>query len=145
MAAAYRLSPIRKAVNWLIRAGLRFGIGEKNTRMLRVAGRKSGKPMSTPVTLVIEDANEWLVAPYGERQWVKNLRAAGAAELSRGRRKQPIAVREVSPEEAVPVMRAYVRRVGVTRNYWEVGPDARDDEFLAIASKHPVFAITYPG
>lgn len=143
MAATYRLSPFRRAVNWLIRTGLRFGIGEKNTRMLTVIGRKSGKPMSTPVTLVIEGTQEWIVAPYGERQWVKNLRAGGGASLSRGRRTRAITAREVSAEEAVPVMRAYVRRVGVTRSYWEVGPDASDEEFLAIAPKHPVFAITY--
>lgn len=141
MAAAYRLSFFRKGINLLVRTGLRFGIGEKNTRMLTVAGRKSGKLMRTPVTLVIESDREWIVAPYGERQWVKNLRAAGAATLSRGRTTRAIRVREVTHEEAVPVMRAYIQRVGVTRSYWEAGPDATDAELLAIAPNHPVFAI----
>ena len=68
MAAAYRLSFFRKGINLLVRMGLRFGIGEKNTRMLTVAGRKSGKLMSTPVTLVIERDREPIVAPYGARQ-----------------------------------------------------------------------------
>ncbi len=143
MAATYRLSFFRKVINFLIRTGLRFGIGEKNTRMLTVAGRKSGKPMSTPVTLVVEGERQWIVAPYGERQWVKNLRASGTATLSRGRTTRPISVREVSHEEAVPVMRAYIQRVGVTRSYWEVGANASDEELLAIAPKHPVFAIDH--
>ena len=141
MAANYQLSFFRKTINFFIRTGLRFGLGEKNTRLLTVAGRKSGKPMSTPVTLVVEGEKQWIVAPYGERQWVKNLRAAGQGTLKRGRTTTPIRTREVTYEEAVPVMRAYVQRVGVTRSYWEVGPDGSDAEFLAIAPKHPVFAI----
>jgi len=141
MAANYQLSFFRKMINFFIRTGLRFGLGEKNTRLLTVAGRKSGKPMSTPVTLVVEGDKQWIVAPYGERQWVKNLRAAGQCTLKRGRTTTPIRTREVTYDEAVPVMRAYVQRVGVTRSYWEVGPDGSDAEFLAIAPKHPVFAI----
>ena len=141
MAGDYRLSFFRKAINFLVRTGLRFGIGEKNTRMLTVAGRKSGKPMSTPVTLVVEDTGEWIVAPYGERQWVKNLRAAGTATLSRGRKSRAIRVREVTHQEAVPIMRVYIQRVGVTRSYWEAGPNANEEELLAIAPNHPVFAI----
>lgn len=38
-------------------------------------------------------------------------------------------------------MRAYIQRVGVTRSYWEAGPEATDAELLAIAPNHPVFAI----
>lgn len=124
-----------------MRAGLRLGLGEKNTRLLIVAGRKTGKPMSTPVTLVVDGDSEWLVAPYGERQWVKNLRASGRAKLARGRSKRDIRVREVSHEVAVPVMRAYVNRVPVTRKYWEVAPDSPDEAYLVVARRHPVFAV----
>jgi deazaflavin-dependent oxidoreductase (nitroreductase family) len=141
MAAEYRLGFFRRTINALVRAGLRLGLGEKNTRMLTVAGRKTGKPMSTPVTLVVEGDREWIVAPYGERQWVKNLRASGRANLARGRSKRDIRVREVSYEEAVPVMRAYVNRVPVTRKYWEVAPDSSDEAYLEVARKHPVFAV----
>jgi deazaflavin-dependent oxidoreductase (nitroreductase family) len=141
MAAEYRLGFLRRTINFLVRTGLRLGIGERNTRMLTVAGRKSGKPMSTPVTMVVEGEAEWIVAPYGERQWVKNLRASGTATLSRGRSKRTIRVREVSHDESVPVMRAYVKRVPVTRKYWEVEPDSPEEAYLAVAPKHPVFAI----
>jgi hypothetical protein len=99
--------------------------------------------MSTPVTLVVEDGAHWIVAPYGERQWVKNLRVAKTGTLRRGRRTEPISVTEVTLEDAVPVMRAYVERVPVTRKFWAVGPDSSDDAYLAEAANHPVFSVSY--
>jgi deazaflavin-dependent oxidoreductase (nitroreductase family) len=141
MAATYHLSPGRRAINFLVRAGLALGLGEKNTRMLTVVGRKSGKPFSTPVTLVVDDGNEWIVAPYGERQWVKNLRAAGKATLGRGRKRRDVTVRELAPEDAVPVIRRYIERVPITKKYWNVTAEAPDEAMLAEAAKHPVFLV----
>lgn len=141
MAATYRLSAQRRAINFFVRAGLALGLGEKNTRMLTVAGRKSGKPFSTPVTLVVEDGHEWIVAPYGERQWVKNLRAAGNATLSRGRKRRDVAVRELAPDEAAPVIRRYIERVPIAANYWNVTAGDSDDAMIAEAAHHPVFLI----
>jgi deazaflavin-dependent oxidoreductase (nitroreductase family) len=141
MAATYRLSPQRRAINVIVRAGLALGLGEKNTRMLTVAGRKSGKPFSTPVTLVVEGGHEWIVAPYGERQWVKNLRVAGKATLSRGRKSREVTVRELAPEAAAPVIRRYVERVTVTKKYWNVTAGDSDEAMIAEAAHHPVFLI----
>ena len=53
----------------------------------------------------------WLVAPYGEVNWVKNLRRCGVAELRRGRRCAPFEAEEVGPELAAPVTRQHVARV----------------------------------
>lgn len=47
------------------------------TGILTVCGRRSGRRYSTPVQLVLGGGERWLVAPYGEREWVKNARAAG--------------------------------------------------------------------
>ncbi len=41
-----------------------------------VPGRKSGVPRTTPVALGERDGRRWLVSPYGEVDWVRNLRAA---------------------------------------------------------------------
>jgi len=141
MAATYTLGFGRRLINVLVRGGLALGLGEKNTRMLTVAGRKSGKPYSTPVTLVVEDGTEWIVAPYGERQWVKNLRAAGRATLSRGRKRREVTVRELTPEEAIPVIRRYIERVPITAKFWDAKADAPEPEILAEASRHPVFLV----
>ena len=57
--------------------------------LLTVPGRRSGRPRSTPVTLVEEDGQRWLVAS-GPAGWVTNARAAGQVELSRGRRSERV-------------------------------------------------------
>jgi deazaflavin-dependent oxidoreductase (nitroreductase family) len=120
---------------------LRLGSGPKGTFLLTVPGRRSGAPRSTPVTLVEEGGRRWLVAPYGEVAWVRNVRAAGKATLSRGGHTDEIALREVGADEAAPVLKLYVARVPITRPYFDVRPGSDLDAFRAEAPRHPVFAI----
>jgi hypothetical protein len=86
-------------------------------------------------------AERWLVAPYGERNWVRNARAAGRVELRKGRLHERLAVEEVTLEEAVPVLREYYRRVRVTRPFFDVSLESSDAEWLAEAPRHPVFRL----
>lgn len=132
----------RRIANAAVRAGLALGLGERNTRLLVVRGRKSGRPLSTPVTLVVEGGRRWLVSPYGERAWVKNLRAAGECELRRGRRRERVRAREVSAEEAGPVLKRYAERVAITRPYFDAKPTDPVERFIAEADRHPVFELT---
>src|SRR5215510_12789843 len=111
MAKTYHLSPWRRLVNDLVRGLLRVGLGPPHTYLLTVEGRRTRRVYSTPVTLVEEGGRRWLVAPYGEVAWVRNLRLAGRATLSRGRRVEEISVREIGVDDAAPVLRMYVRRV----------------------------------
>ena len=55
----------------------RAGFSVWGSRELRVRGRTSGEWRTTPVNLLSHDGERYLVAPRGETQWVKNLRAAG--------------------------------------------------------------------
>ena len=144
MASTYRLSPSRRAINRLVRLLLRLGLMPGPTYLLTVPGRRTGRPLSTPVALVEQDGARWLVAPYGDVAWVRNLRAAGRATLSRGGRTEAIAVREVSTEEAAPVLKWYVTRVPITRPYFDVRPESQLDAFRTEAPRHPVFAIVGP-
>ena len=141
MAAQYRRGLARRAGNGLVRLLLQLGLGPRSTYLMTVAGRRSGTPRSTPVTLVEEGGRRWLVAPYGAVAWVGNLRAAGRATLSRGGRSETIAVREIAPEEAAPVLKWYVTRVPITRPYFDVRPESDLGAFRAEAPRHPVFAI----
>src|SRR5439155_638684 len=65
---------------------VRIGLGPKDTYLLTVPGRRTGKPYTTPVTLVQTGEGRWLVAPYGAVSWVRNARAAGRVTLRRGNR-----------------------------------------------------------
>jgi deazaflavin-dependent oxidoreductase (nitroreductase family) len=107
-----------------------------------VHGRKTGKPWSTPVSIVRLGDERWLVAPYGDRNWVKNARAAGSVELRRGRRHERLVVEEVAPAVAVPILREYYRRGRVTRPFFDVSLDSSDGEWLAEAPRHPVFRLS---
>jgi deazaflavin-dependent oxidoreductase (nitroreductase family) len=120
---------------------LRLGSGPGGTYLLTVPGHRSGAPRSTPVTLVEEGGRRWLVAPYGEVAWVRNVRAAGKATLSRGGHTDEIALREVGTDEAAPVLKLYVTRVPITRPYFDVRPGSDLGAFRAEAPRHPVFAI----
>jgi deazaflavin-dependent oxidoreductase (nitroreductase family) len=141
VAARYQRGLARRAVNRLVRLLLRLGSGPGGTYLLTVPGHRSGAPRSTPVTLVEEGGRRWLVAPYGEVAWVRNVRAAGKATLSRGGHTDEIALREVGTDEAAPVLKLYVTRVPITRPYFDVRPGSDLDAFRAEAPRHPVFAI----
>ena len=125
-------------------AGLtRLGISVAGSRVLEVPGRKTGVPRRTPVNLLELDGERYLVAPRGNTQWARNLRAGGAGRLLVGRRSEAFTATELSDDDKVPVLRAYLRRwkweVGM---FFEgVGPDSREDELREIASRHPVFRI----
>ncbi len=89
------------------------------------------------------DGQRYLVAPRGETEWVRNIRAAGGGELRRGSRAEPIRAVEVPDEQKVPILRAYLRRwKPETGKFFAVsGPDASDADFRRIAPNHPVFRI----
>src|ERR1041385_1602942 len=111
MARVYRLGPVRRALNGDVRAPPRLGRGAPRTYLLEVPGRRSGRPYRTPVTLVEDDADRWLVAPYGEVGWVRNARAAGRVTLHRGSRSGAYRVVELGPRDSAPILRRYVREV----------------------------------
>ncbi len=90
---------------------------------------------------MIDDGTRWLVAPYGEREWVKNARAAGEVGLTRARKTTLHRVDEVGPEEAAPVLREYLRTARIVRPFFDAAPDAPLEAFAAEASRHPVFRL----
>jgi deazaflavin-dependent oxidoreductase (nitroreductase family) len=140
-AKPYRKSLWRRALNALVRPLARLGLTGPRTHVLTVRGRKTGKPWSTPVSIVAERGERWLVAPYGERNWVLNARAAGFVELRRGRSNERLVAHELAPEEAVPVLRRYYELGLVTRPFFDVTLDSSDADWLAEAPRHPVFRL----
>lgn len=126
-------------------AGLtRLGVSVWGSRVLSVRGRTSGLERTTPVNLLTLSDRRYLVAPRGETQWVRNIRAAGGGELILGRRREPITVREVDDDDKVPVLRSYLKRwkaeVGVF--FSGVSATSSDEDLRRIAPDHPVFLIT---
>lgn len=129
--------------NRAIRRATRWGLSVWGSRELRVAGRRSGIVRSTVVNLLDHDGNLYLVAPRGETEWVRNVRAAGGAELRVGRRVETVTLHEIDDDAKVDVLRSYLRRWKweVGQFFQGVGPKASDAELLAIAPGYPVFEV----
>lgn len=141
MARPFRRSVLRRLLDALVRACLTIGIGPRRTYLMTVRGRTTGRPRTTPVTLVESPRGRWLVAPYGEVGWVRNVRAAGRVTLRRGRRAETVDVIEVGTAESAPVLKQYAREVPITRPYFEARPDDPVDAFRREAARHPVFRL----
>jgi deazaflavin-dependent oxidoreductase (nitroreductase family) len=141
MASTYRLTPSRRAANRLVRLLLKLGLMPGPTYLLTVPGRRTGRPLSTPVTLIEQGGARWLVAPYGDVAWVRSARAAGQITLSRGRRSETVPIRELGPADAAPVLQRYITRVPITRPYFDARPDSPLSDFISEAPRHPVFAL----
>jgi deazaflavin-dependent oxidoreductase (nitroreductase family) len=129
--------------NRLVRRATRLGLSVLGSRDLRIRGRKTGTVRSTVVNLLDHDGHRYLVAPRGETEWVRNLRAAGIGELRVGRRVEPFTYAEVADGDKVDILRIYLRRWKweVGQFFQGVGPDAPADDLARIASGYPVFEI----
>jgi deazaflavin-dependent oxidoreductase (nitroreductase family) len=121
----------------------KLGLSVMGSRVLAVKGRSSGQWRTTPVNLLTVEGKRYLVAPRGQAQWVRNIRAAGGGELRLGRKAEPFTVTELADVDKPPIIRAYLARWG-----WEVGrffegltKNAGDEEIAAAAPGFPVFHI----
>ena len=100
---------------------------------LAVRGRRSGRWRTVPVNVLELDGARYLIAPRGETDWVRNLRAAGGGELRRGRRAEAFRAVEVPDEERPPLIGTYLERWGYqVKGQFQALPDPSD---------HPVFRI----
>jgi len=70
------------ALNPLIGRLLRLGAPMGPNVLLTVRGRTSGQPRSFPVAVLEHDGHRYVFCPFGEVNWVRNLRANGDATLA---------------------------------------------------------------
>ena len=59
----------------------RLGLPTGPNVLMTVRGRSTGEPRTAPVAIVELDGRRFIIGVYGEVQWVRNLRAAGEADL----------------------------------------------------------------
>ena len=130
--------------NRIVAGATRLGLSVYGSRVLEVKGRTSGEWRSTPVNLLRHEGADYLVAPRGQTQWVKNLRASGYGRLRVGNRTQPFTAVEVTGDEKPPLLRAYLKKwkFEVGAFFAGVGPDSSEDELRRIAPDHPAFRLT---
>lgn len=131
--------------NQLVHLLTRAGISVWGSRILWVRGRTSGEWRSTPVNLLSYNGQQYLVAPRGVTQWVRNLRAAGNGELRVGSKVHAFDADELDDAEKIEVLRAYLKRwkmeVGIFFN--GVSATSPKADLEKIAPNHPVFRLTF--
>ena len=83
--------------------------------------------------------SRYLVSPYGESDWVRNLRTAGKGELSRKGQSEAFHAVEVPVGQRGPVISRYRKVAGrAVDSYFTKLPDARDHPVFRIDSGNPV-------
>lgn len=123
----------------------RFG-GMKELPVLVVAGRRTGKPRRTPLTVIELNGERYLLEGFPGADWASNVRAAdGVAQLSDGDELRDVRLVELSAEQAVPVLRAWPELAGtdgpkMMKNAGVVD-DVTPDAFAAVAGRCAVFRI----
>lgn len=137
------LKPLNKVFMVVLRLGLPISRVESPV-ILTVPGRRTGKPRSTPVTPMDVDGSRYVVNGYPGADWVANVRAAGEATLTQGRRTEQVRLVELSQDEARPVLRAFpaavptgvelMKRAGLLT-------EGTPDEVETLAGRCPVFRI----
>ncbi len=133
----------RKVFNPVFRGLARHGVSIRGAAELTVSGRTSGLPRRIVLNPLVLDGQEYLVAPRGNTEWVRNLRAAGQGSLRVGRKVRAFTATEVADTDKVPMLREYVRRWKAEVGQFFDGVDANstDTELAAIAPGFPVFKV----
>lgn len=122
---------------------MRMGLSVRGSRVLAVRGRRSGEWRTTPVNPLDLDGRRYLVAPRGNTQWVRNVRAGGETELRLGGKRERIRPVELPDEEKPEVLRGYLAKWKMESGQFFDGvkDDSPDEDFRRIASNHPVYRI----
>ncbi len=102
--------------------------------VLYVRGRRTGRRLAVPMDPPFEwEGQRYLVAPFGDCHWARNVRAAGEGELRSHGHLEPFRAIELLGAKHDAILAAYERLTDDTcRSYLRKLPDPAD---------HPVFRI----
>jgi deazaflavin-dependent oxidoreductase (nitroreductase family) len=104
----------------VLQALLAAGIPVGPNGLITIRGRSSGLQRTAGVAVVEVSGRRWIWAPWGEVNWVLNLRAAGRATLKKRGRTEEVRATELDADERIrffrDVLAPYARRIpgGIT-------------------------------
>jgi deazaflavin-dependent oxidoreductase (nitroreductase family) len=134
--------------NPLVLRALRLGVPMGPNVLLTVRGRKTGQPRTFPVAILKTDGREYLFSAFGEVSWVHNLRAAGRAAISHGRRTRGVTATEVAPTEAAVVLEAGLRPImrvpvigSMIAGWYGIDRHSTVEDYDRAARRHPAFEL----
>lgn len=151
-AGPMRPGALMSLATWVVHRMLGLGIPVSilgPMMLLTVRGRQSGLARTVPVDVHDVAGRRYLIATHGVGAWVLNLRAAGEGTLRLGRKRMAFASRELTPEEAGPIMHAALGSLVASdgwrgdglRNNLRVNRASTDPDYVTAARDHPVFEV----
>lgn len=137
-----RPSAVERVFNRVFGVLVGLGGGLSHNYLLQVRGRKSGRMYSTPVNLLEVEQSQYLVAPRGNAQWVRNLRSTRELILKKGSQTHRYRDRELANSEKPRILKEYLNRYRKTvQRYFPIPADSSLDAFVEDASSYPVFEL----
>jgi deazaflavin-dependent oxidoreductase (nitroreductase family) len=140
--AFQRPSPVERLFNRVYGTLVGLGMGFSYNYLLQVRGRKSGKLYSTPIDLLELDSRQYLVAPRGRTQWVRNAEAAGEITLKKGDMRRSFRLRTLEGPEKLRVLQNYLDRFRrEVQRYFPVPAGSAPQVFANICERYPAFEL----
>jgi hypothetical protein len=134
-----------KPMNKVLIAVQRIGLGMKDLPVLTAPGRTSGKPRSTPLSVLELEGQRYLLEGFPGADWARNVRAAqGRATLTTGRHREEVRLVELDPQDALPVLRLWpVRLADGAKIMADAGvvEAVTPEAFEAVAGRCAVFRV----
>jgi deazaflavin-dependent oxidoreductase (nitroreductase family) len=131
-----------RAINKLFGLLVGLGLGLPHNYLLQVHGRRSGRVYSTPVDVLSRDGKQYLVAPRGYTQWVRNAIASGTVSLKKGRRCEVFGIRILADQEKPEILKSYLDRYKLTvQRYFPLPAGSPSAAFRTLTRQYPVFEL----
>jgi hypothetical protein len=119
--------------------------GKYVLRVVSVPGRSSGEPRTVPIAIPMVDGERYLCAPNRQRDWVRNLLAAGECEVEGDAVARNKAVL-IEDETAATVVHTYISGLGRQSTMWPFAGDAPASEIANHLAEIAVFRLdSVPG
>lgn len=139
MVSSFKMTSSRRWVNAITMWLARRGLGQQV--VLTTIGRVSGEPHRVPVSPLDIKGVGYLVSPYGEVDWARNVRANSKVNLRQGKRSRDVTLAEVPARRRGELLFRYWTEQKITRPYFDVPSDPTRGDFDSDAAAHPVFKI----
>jgi deazaflavin-dependent oxidoreductase (nitroreductase family) len=138
VAETYEATAGKRLFSSFVGVLARLGVG--NFALLTTTGRRSGRSRTVTIAPISEGGVDYLVSPYGDSGWVCNLRADPEARLRRGRSNREVRMIEETGGHPA-LVKQYYEREAFARRFMDVPTDPTTADFVAAASRFPVFRV----
>jgi hypothetical protein len=128
-----------KIANPIFMTLIRLGVPVGTQHVLTVRGRRSGKPYSTPVSLVTVNGRRY-ICTFPWTGWARNARVVQHGELVRGRTREQVMLNEVTAvDERAPILREFPVQVPHGVQFFQLPPEP--EAFAQAAPRLAVFRV----